>query len=272
MAGPRWFSHFCLILRKCWISLFFKEKMAANVDIFISAYKDFKPVVTNPIYTVMDSRDVRKMYTKPNGLDDRFYSELLMYEYVAKNVELKKYVGFCHYRRYFSFLDDVPNMDEIFEDKGVECILPRPKRWFSDVRAQYSRCHNVEDLDIVGGVVKTLYLQYYGSFDSFIHGRCMFPYNMFIMKSDDFKLYIKFVMDVLDGYVDVVGNEINKRIEDNKEKYLKCYYPNNQPDYQYRIGGYLGERLTNVFVNHYFKKVGTWPVRLTEPKYGLKFA
>lgn len=245
--------------------------MAANVDIFISAYKDFKPVVTNPIYTVMDSRDVRKMYTKPNGLDDRFYSELLMYEYVAKNVELKKYVGFCHYRRYFSFLDDVPNMDEIFEDKGVECILPRPKRWFDDVRSQYARCHNVEDLDIVGEVIKASYPQYYDSFERFIHGKVMFSYNMFIMRSEDFQSYIEFVMGVLDKYVDIVGNDIYKRIDDNKDKYLKRKYPNSEVEYQYRIGGYLGERLTNVFISQTFKKVGTWPVRLTESKYGLRF-
>lgn len=241
------------------------------MDIFISAYKDFKPVVTNPIYTVMDSRDVRKMYAKANGLDDRFYSELLMYEYVAKNVELKKYVGFCHYRRYFSFLDDVPNMDEIFEDKGVECILPRPKRWFDDVRSQYARCHNVEDLDIVGEVIKASYPQYYDSFERFIHGKVMFSYNMFIMRSEDFQSYIEFVMGVLDKYVDIVGNDIYKRIDDNKDKYLKRKYPNSEVEYQYRIGGYLGERLTNVFISQRFKKVGTWPIRLTESKYGLRF-
>ena len=47
---------------------------------------------------------------------------------------------------------------------------------------------------------------------TFINGNIFIPYNMFIMKSDDFKEYIKFVFDILDEYVKIVGTDINKRI------------------------------------------------------------
>ena len=68
-------------------------------------------------------------------------------------------------------------------------------------------------------------------------------------------------------YLNVVGTDINKRIEDNKDKYLKDYYPNNTVEYQYRIGGYLAERLTNIFLMKKFKKMKIYNVIITEDKY-----
>ena len=87
------------------------------------------------------------------------------------------------------------------------------------------------------------------------------------MKKDDFKRYVEFIFGVLDEYVKIVGTDIRKRIEDNKEKYLKDFYPNNTVDYQYRIGGYLAERLTNVFLMNNFTKMKTYPIIITEDKY-----
>ena len=90
------------------------------------------------------------------------------------------------------------------------------------------------------------------------------------MKREDFKEYVKFVFEILDEYLKIVGTDIRKRIEDNKDKYLKDFSPNNSADYQYRIGGYLGERLTNLFYMIYFKTMKTCKVVITENKYNLK--
>ena len=95
----------------------------------------------------------------------------------------------------------------------------------------------------------------------------MFPYNMFIMKRDDFKEYINFIRVVLDEYVKIVGGDIDRRIANNKDRYLKEFRPNNSFDYQYRIGGYLAERLTNVFIMKKFKKIKAYNVKITEDKY-----
>ena len=90
---------------------------------------------------------------------------------------------------------------------------------------------------------------------------------MFIMKREDFKEYIDFVFSILDEYLKIVGVDINKRIENNKDKYIKNFYPNDSVEYQYRIGGYIAERLTNLFMMHKFKKIKTYPVIVTEDKY-----
>ena len=47
----------------------------------------------------------------------------------------------------------------------------------------------------------------------------------------------------------------------------KNIYPNSEIDYQYRIGGYLAERLTNVFIIKKFRKIKAYKVELTEKKY-----
>lgn len=250
----------------------FKE-VESNINIFIGTQRTFEPAVTNNAYKIIvgnheieNKSNLELIQCKYNSiLDDRFYSELYMLYYVAKNVELKKYTGFCHNRRYFSFLDEIPDMDKIFEK--YDLITSKPIIYKETVKGDYERCHNIEDLYIIGGIIADKYPEYCNMWHNFINGRIFIPFNMFIMKSEDFKEYIKFIFDILDRYINIVGTDINKRIYDNIEHYSKDFYPNNTVEYQYRIGGYIAERLTNLFILTKFKKIKTYPVILTESKY-----
>ena len=123
-----------------------------NLDIFIGAYKKFDPPVTNDAYKVIIGNhdvdfdgfplDVIKCGDKDDVLDDRFYSEQYMLRcLVEDNYPFKEYVGFCHYRKYFSFMDDIPNLDEIF--KNYDAIVPRIINNRKTIRDQYATCHNV---------------------------------------------------------------------------------------------------------------------------------
>ena len=247
--------------------------MEKNVDVFIGTQKTFKQIVKNDVYKiVVGNHEIENnsnleliKCSYDSNLDDRFYSEIYMLRYVANNYNLKDYVGFCHYRKYFSFLDDIPNMDEIF--KHVDVITAKPLILKQSIKNHYKNCHNIEDLYIVGGILADKYPEYSKVWSTFINKNIMFPYNMFIMKKEDFIEYITFITNVLDEYVNIVGNDIEKRIENNKEKYLKNIYPNSEIDYQYRIGGYLAERLTNVFIIKKFRKIKAYKVELTEKKY-----
>lgn len=254
-----------------------KEKVFGknkNLDIFIGAYKDFKTPVSNKVYKVIcgnndtnitNGLDAYKC-TSNDVLDDRFYSEIYMLSIISHKYELKDYIGFCHYRKYFIWLDDVPDVEEIFSD-GYDAIVASPLKYNESVKKQYELCHNIEDLYIVGGILGDKFPDYVKSYRAFINGNIMFPYNMFIMKRDDFKEYINFIRVVLDEYVKIVGGDIERRIANNKDKYLKNFRPNNSFDYQYRIGGYLAERLTNVFIMKKFKKLKAYNVKITEDKY-----
>ncbi len=233
-----------------------------NIDIFITTHKDFSTYTTNPIYKIVDSRDID--FSKYRLKDD-FYSELISYFNVADKYELKDYVGFCHYRRYFSFMDNIPNMDELFKEYDI--VLASPETYDFSIWEHYKKYHNIEDLAIVSGVLAKRYPDYVETWNKFLDMNIFFPCNMFIMKKENFLDYIKFMKDILDGYLDVVGTDIWQRIGDNKKKYLKDFYPNSTIEYQYRIGGFLGERLTNAFIKKRFRKVITYDIKITEEKY-----
>lgn len=260
-----------------WVNEFFlynkktKEKLRFlgieeknDVDIFICTHKEFDNPFTNPIYKVINSNDINGDVAE-NGLKGSFYSELLSYFYVRENFELKKYIGFCSYRKYFEFLDDVPNMDELFEH--CDAVVCKPLRFERTVEKQYDACHNIDDLKILEGIIKEKFTEYESSFQEIMHNNIIFPCNMFIMKRENFIEYVDFVKGALDEFVKVIGTDIEKRIEDNKDKYLKDFYPNDEVWYQYRIGGYLGERLTNAFILKKFERVKTYKMIITEQKY-----
>ena len=275
-SNKRWINK--VVKQKTKKMLFGKDRNLVEfgvdgIDIFIGTQKTFEPKVTNEAYKIIvgnhnieNKSNLELIQCKHDSkLDDSFYSEIYMLDYIAKNYGLKKYVGFCHNRRYFNFLDNIPNLDEIFSE--FDCVTAKPKQFKGNIIAQYKLCHNIEDLYIIGGIIADKYPQYAKMWHTFINGKIFIPYNMFIMKSEDFIEYMKFIMGVLDEYVKIVGTDINKRIEDNKDKYLKSFYPNNTQEYQYRIGGYLGERCTNLFLLTHFKKIKTYSVIVTEDKY-----
>ena len=250
--------------------------MKNNIDIFIGTQKTFNPKVSNNVYKIVvgnheieNSSSLELIECKHDEkLDDRFFSEIYMLDYVSKNYDLKEYVGFCHNRRYFNFLDDVPDIDELF--KSIDCIIAKPIVFKKSNKAQYASCHNIEDLYIIGGILADKYPKYTKAFKAVMNSKVFIPYNMFIMKREDFLEYIKFIKDVLDDYIEIVGSDIMKRIENNKDKYLKEMYPNSTFEYQYRIGGYLAERLTNIFITSKFKTLRAYPIIVTEDKYKNK--
>lgn len=260
------------------LSNYSNEKMVSNIKdiikkvltkkqdlkIYVCTHKEFEPIVHSNVYEIVNANDINDD-TAPNGLKGSFYSELMTYKYIAENFKLPKYVGFCCYRKYFSFLDDIPDIDKIFSE--YDAIAAKPKILRTSVKTQYSISHNIEDLYIISGIIAEKYLEQAKMWKSFINSNILIPYNMFIMKREDFKEYIDFIFSILDEYLKIVGTDINKRIYDNYEKYIKKFYPNNTVEYQYRIGGYIAERCTNIFMMYKFKKIKTYPVIVTEDKY-----
>lgn len=231
-----------------------------KATIYICTHKEFEKKVSNEAYKPLYVKDI----STDLPLDDKFYSELYHYKYVSEHLPKTKYIGFCHYRRYFDFYDDIPNLDDIFKEYNV--IASKPFRFPYSVRGQYAAMHNGEDLDIITSILNDKYPQYVEEWEKSLNGEYLYPCNMFIMEKKDFKQYIDFIIDVLNEYVKRVGTDINKHIEDNKDKYLKPFYPNNTVEYQYRIGGYLGERLTSMYIQH-LGKIKTYNVIVTERKY-----
>lgn len=238
-----------------------------DLKIFICSHKKFKPAVKNEVYEPIIAKDINND-TWINGLKGSFYSEIMSYFHVAENYELPKYVGFCQYRRYFKFKDDIPDMDEVLSQ--YDAIVPEPKFFEVNLKTQYANCHNIEDLYIVTGIIANKYPYYIDMWNRMLGGNVIVPYNMFITRKDYFLDMISFVKGVLDEYVNIVGTDIEKRIKNNKDKYIKDFSPNDTVKYQYRIGGYLAERLVSMYIMANFDKPMFSEVDIVEEKYGTK--
>lgn len=252
-----------------------------DLDIFILGYKAFEPKVSNPTYKIIDGGEeefetslVKMVDTEGDSISDLngFYSELTRIYWVWKNYPLKKYIGFCHYRRYFTFFDEIPNMDEIFKDYDI--ILPKPYKVATSPWNQYKSCHNSKDLITAMATVKILHPEYIDTVRNCVYNeKTFYINNCFIMKREDFLKYCEFTFKILETYLQYnkceTMEDIQKYVENNADLYLKKKSPNSEIWYQCRIGGFLGERMLTWWVRHNFDegRIKIIPIKVTEKKY-----
>ncbi len=223
-----------------------------NTRIFICTHADFEPVVKNPVYEVVDSRKINGGRCR-NGLRQSFYSELFQYRHIAERDDLPEYVGVCHYRRYFSFMDDVPDMEALFRE--YDAVTSTPIRVKVNVRSQYGRCHNVKDLDIVSNIIRRDYPDLYPVYERSLYQPMLYACNMLILRRDDFRWIVSTVFDILDKYLEVVGTDIEHRIMKNREAYHIGRPQTGTVQYQYRIGAFLSERIINALLPYRFPRI-----------------
>ena len=233
--------------------------MAKNLDIFICTEGKINPPVKNDAYRIVSKEKLTKkdmglrttQVKKGNlPLDDSFYSILWHMYHVWKNVKTAEYVGFCHSNLYFGFLDDVPDMEKAFEE--VDAIVTNPIDFAKPVFQQYAESHNVKDLELVGEIIKEKFPDYESAYTYTMENSKFIPNNVFIMKKTDFNEFCEFAFGVLDEFLKKIGTNIEKHIQENLDNYTTT---NKSVIYQSKIGGFLGERLLNVFINKKFKNV-----------------
>ena len=250
------------------------------LDIFICSHKPFQQRVKNDCYrilsvggsTLLNGENILKDDVNINCMNvSHFYSELSGYYWIWKNYQVKEYIGFCHYRRYFDFFDNIPNMDK----EAYDIILPTPSYFFMGVYNQYKQCHNVDDINSIIDILRDDFNVPQEIINSeIINSTKAYCYNMFITKRELFYDYCEFIFGVLETYLQKHNfnnmNDIYSHISLNKEKYLKGKYPSNDIKYQCRIGGFLSERLMGVWVKLRNLRVKEVDVIETEVKYKEK--
>lgn len=228
----------------------------ASLKIYVCAHTDFDCPVKAKEYKVMDARSLKMELPCPS----RFYSEFATFKKIAGYKSLPKYVGFCQYRRYFDFMNDVPDVEKLFEECDV--VAARPMRFNVNTYQQYARSHNAEDLDIVRDIVKEKYPEYYEGLEAMLKGNRLYANDMFIMRREDFKRLVEYVFDVIGEYLERIGTtDIEGWVKENREKYVKAKGLGASEAYQTRIGGYLMERLTSAFIMQ-LGRVKEFPIRV----------
>jgi hypothetical protein len=233
------------------------------------------PAPCTPIY-------VGKAGKESHGVNDRsgisiseknpFYSELTAHYWVWKNVlpcaSDEDFIGFCHYRRFFTFDIQVKKISDL---NGVEAFLfieknlktpddvilanpikfPVKQHWFSysqklrrlkypwqdlSLMEQYEKEHDKEDLLIAVNLlpekIKSEFLLFLKESKSFS------PFNMYISRPH-----------ILDGYFNILFpwlDRVEKNIEFKKRS-----------SYQARLPGFLAERFSSFYFSKYCNPIYT---------------
>ena len=236
--------------------------MNEDARIYICTHTDFRCPVTNKVYEITDSRNWGEDRAE-NGMDALFYSELLTYHRLAEHPErLPEYVGTCGYRKYFSFMDDVPDIAATIAEHG--CIATTPKTMRTTVYEQYQRCLCFADLDVMKAIIYGRMPWLYPAFEKSVNGPLLYRANMMVMRRQDFLDTITTVWSALDDYLAVVGKDIRRRVVDNRCAYLDRTTGGRSVEHQFRIGGNLGERIVSAIIESQFPKVKTYDMVVTE--------
>ena len=235
--------------------------MNKNVDIFIYSHKQFTPLVTNPIYkllvncTVEDSQFNTKLPIYRDYVGDNISKQNLIFNeysgfyWLWKNWQLKDYIGQIHYRRYFNFMDNVPDINKLFNKHKILLNERFPLSYGGkpvNNRDFYEKWHNVEDFDLMENIVKDMYPEYAEGWDTMKESQHIYPSSLFIMPRDMFDEYMTFIFDCMDTFNDERGchtrEEWIKYVEDNHNKYIRPEHPYYNVTMQARATGYLAER------------------------------
>lgn len=232
-----------------------------NITIYTCCHKDYKDIgVNNPVYKLISDKDIKNESSlelvKSDGfLDNRMWSELTQIYYVWKHSELQTdWIGLSHYRRYFEFLNDIPEL--------TKPVIAKHLMNAYNNYMQYDICHNSNDLLNTMNIIRTKKSEYYPAFIEMLDSHVYFPYNMFILPKVLFNEYCKFIFEVLEEFDNVIGvnndyTNMIKYIGLHREKFIeKSFYPNNTYEYQARLFGFIAERLTTAFFFKYMHEHG----------------
>jgi hypothetical protein len=194
------------------------------------------------------------------SLKNKSYCELTGLYWAWKNLKKIDYIGLCHYRRYFNFNNKgiyysdhknicdikieklnlkIPNLDSIFNKYDI--ILSKPKILPYSIFVDYCICHCSEDWRTIEKIILKKYPEYDNAIELMHKSNKLYPYNMMIMKWDDYDKYCHFIFDIL--------NKAEKEID------ISGY-----DNVQQRVWGYIGERLLTLYVYKNKMKIKSFPV------------
>jgi hypothetical protein len=245
------------------------------IDLFSIVYKDVNyPLPTNYIKTISAgnySKENKCLFRDDTSTNisnlNRYFSELTAHYWVYKNFKLSKYIGFCHYRRYFNL---VPN--EFFHISKIRFECNAQTIGIVDSEEQMNRA--IELLSIYDVILTRKYIlteniktQYCNShpkstWDCFIESICVnapkllvdnikyfdysfdfYFYPIFIMRTDIFCDFMENLFNVLIPVYAQIGD-----IKDEEGlRFQNCRYP-----------AYLAERFMMLyFFSNKLKLYGT---------------
>ena len=242
-----------------------------KLKIFVLSHKYFECEQFDPSYMV-------RLYNYEcnndlNNFKDNFYYETYMIRDVFYNKEKyldddTEYIGFCHYRRYFNATyNELINL--LQNDK---IILLTPFVIYEGILNQYNNYHDLSntDIKIIRNIIEDRCSDYLSIFDNFFNGYYGSFCNMFICSVEVFDEYCKWVYPIIKEYTVRMNfntyEDVYDYIKNNEYRY-PSYVENdiNSLIYSARIGGFIIERLINVFfLKNYMGRIEFKPLQFND--------
>ncbi len=191
------------------------------------------------------------------------YCELTGLYWAWKNLKDVDIIGLCHYRRYFDFhnqcrhfmpFENIPTGNFSTTDLSIpedilhkvsqgQIVVAKPLYYLHNLATDYCVAHISEDLRTLQHVIKeTQPREVVSAYNNVMyHNNALIHYNMFLMRWAHFDNYCKWLFPILE--------EVERRTD------ISNYNP-----VQSRIYGYMAERLFNVWLNAYGRKIIHKPV------------
>lgn len=124
------------------------------------------------------------------------------------------YVGFNHYRRFFSKAD-------LIDYQKYDIIVAQPIKCLYSLEWQYQYYHDARDLKICIDFLKEAYQKFGYSFETYVkqHTDNFAPMNMFVMQKNLFEEWCNFIFPILlhlEQIIDIAG-------KDNYQKRAICF-------------------------------------------------
>ena len=269
---------------------FFKNSKTLTIketllNIFIITHKDFKNYRYNPAYKIIandpsklnNTYNLEVFYGEENNKlkdMDAAYGEMSKFYHVynlyKKGKISSKYVGFNHYRRYFSFLDEIPDLEQIFNEYDVILIKTFHLHGKNEatLRQNYCKYHLCKNFDEMIEIIKDKRPEYYEAAIEASNSDVFYQCNMFIMKKQDFINFSEFMFEILFEF----DKRHNFKTAKDLEIYMKQYFHGKKALFQVRAQGFLSERISTIFYRKYFNdsRIKTYPMTIGFPKSEVK--
>lgn len=228
-----------------------------NISGYIIAHKPVEyGIWDDEIYTPLQVGNMEETFCPlrdNTGQDNiaqwnNFFAEGTGTYWIWKNHPETDYILHCQYRRRL----DVHNVDvnEIF-DKGREIVCARPLNLAMPLWKQYCRCHSKMDMDIVKSIFYDTLPEWKSDFKRVIErGSIMCYSNGFIMKSEEYEEYCRWLFSILFEYMDRRNFSTPDSVEEiTKKDILEGTRKGTRGwRYQCQIGGFLSERLFTLWL------------------------
>lgn len=240
-------------------------KRNRNAKIFVCAHTDFEPAVTNDVYEVVDSRQLQE----PKNVPSLFYSELWQMRSVSKRKELPKYIGFVQYRKYLGFMDDVPELGKLIEERGA--ITTKPIDLEMTMREQYATWGNPEDLAIITDIICEQHPDFAEAWKKSLDINLFHPASIAIMKTEDWREMFAVAWSVANEYLKRIGGDIVARVQANEKAYHIGEYDFTTLTHEIRVGGQICERIVSAWMDWKFPDATQFPMLTVADKIEVPF-